>query len=169
MLRIDNDNTYCEVIRDETNIDKYNVKLLDDLTIDSDDTEYNLDTGISITLTEDYDEVFVKGNISDTYRLYTDSFIIKKGDEQKLVLKLANPLNQEIVLEKGSSLCKIYKAFSDNNIIDAAHAAGINIFCDGVISAKSLDGLTRKFEIVTPVEEDKKLIIDFAPMDEETE
>ena len=159
MLQILNDKTYCSITNDEINTDKYYVNLIKDLTLTSENEELNFDTGITITLTEEYDELFVKGNIADTHRLYTDSYIIKNGEPQKLILKIANPLKKDFTLEKGFTICKLYKSFTDNGILDIRFAAGINIYGDEKVSAKSIDGNTRNFEIVTSPDGDRKLII----------
>lgn len=160
MLSFKNNNTYCEIVNDEKNIDKYELHLIKELTVPSQQT-INFNTGIKITLTEDYDKLFLKGEkIDDNSSTYFESDMFNKCEDERLVIQLTNPSDNDITFNKDFIISKLYKVFSDNGTIDVAFANGTHIYSDDNISVKSIDGETRGFTIETLPDGHRRLIVD---------
>ena len=159
MLNIKNNNTYCEVIKDNEG-DKYKLSLLKTLTIPAHKT-IEFDIGIELTLTEMYDKAFLKGEkLDDATSTYFESIMFNKCENEKLIIQITNPSDNDVVFKKDFVIAKIYKVFSDNGSIDIAFANGIHIYSDDNISIKSIDKKTRSFVIETLPDGHKRLIVD---------
>lgn len=159
MVIIKNKKDVTNVIQDEI-INKYKIYLSKDLTIQA-HSIVDFDTGLDISLSDDYDELFLKGEKLDNDTMtYFESEMFGKCDENRLIIQITNPSNNDITFRKDFLIGKLYKVFTDNGSIDISFATGINIYSDENISIKSIDKQQRDVLIETLPDGHKRLIVD---------
>lgn len=160
MLEIHNIRKITTAIQDEVYESKYKICLNKELTIPAHKT-INFDTGLEFTLTEDYDELFLKGEkLDDETMTFFESEMFVKCENQKLMMQITNPSSKDITFNKDFVIGKLYKIFSDNNVVDMSFANGIHIYSDDNISIKSLDKKTRNFVLEKLPDGHRRLIVD---------